>query len=73
MQKPIRLDNPSDPKLIAEFDRAQIDPRVLEQIARHERARAVGEALASAIAWLIRLPRRLADASRNRTPAGRHA
>jgi hypothetical protein len=69
MQKPIRLDNPTDPKLIAQFDRAQIDAHVLEQIARLERARAIGEALASAIAWLVRLPRRIVE---NR-PARRHA
>ncbi len=72
MQTPTHLPTPTDPKLIAALDRAQIDPRTLEQLARLERARAIGEALAGAIAWLIRLPQRLVDASHGRA-ADRHA
>jgi predicted oxidoreductase len=73
MRTPTHPDNPADTKAIAAFDRAQTDPRTLEQIARLERARAVGEALATAVAWLVRLPRRIVEAVRSRTPAGRHA
>jgi hypothetical protein len=72
MQKPIRPEYSADPKLIAQFDRAQIDPRILAEIARLERARAIGEALACAIVWLIGLPRRMLDRRGRNAPTGRH-
>jgi len=63
----------TDLRPLAGLDPTQIDPRVLEQMARHERALALAAAVATGLAWAIRLPRRLAEAARNRLATGRHA
>lgn len=36
----------------------------LDRLARHHRAMAIGEAIASAIVWIVRLPGRLTTGSR---------
>ena len=71
MHKPTDPARCADPKLIAQFDRAQLDPRAFAEIERRERSRAIAGALARAVAWVLRLPRRM-TASRN-APARRHA